>query len=186
MGIYTVIDNRAWKVLRTVAGDFQSFASIDSVEENHIRLNGTKLGVAQLSASYRIINKWMGRVYVYTWTWSLPDDSVQDDLFISCKYKSSKSALKEVQFVSKQSSPLLQTLNNDKVIKQLCNSIDYEAIEIRYSREKKEWQVEMRPNYGDFIWILMPPVKYARRPKQQEIQDTMRLIKRIAQLLKHT
>ncbi|RNB84533.1 hypothetical protein EDM56_20690 [Brevibacillus fluminis] len=185
MGLYTVIDQRAFRVLRSVATDFEPFAPIDAASHNRIHLDGHKLGVDGLEASYRIINKWMGRVYVYTWKWSLPDDSVQSDIVIKCKY-SGKMGSRVAQFVSKQDSALLQRLNRDKEILALCNAIDYEAIELRYSREERRWHVEMKPNYGDFIWILFPPVRYARKPKQQEMDDTMRLIKRFAQKIKQS
>ncbi|WNF03460.1 hypothetical protein [Brevibacillus borstelensis] len=91
---------------------------------------------------------------------------------------------RQVRFFSKSHAPLVEWLNQDKRIKELCNSIDYELLELRYSSREQRWKVEMRPNYGDFIWILLPPVKYARKPKPQEIQDTMSLIKRLAKLIK--
>ncbi len=183
MGLYTVIDQRAFKVLRSVATDFEPFAPIGVASNNRIQLDGHKLGVESLEATYRIINKWMGRIYVYTWKWSLPDDSVMADVVIKCKY-SGKMGSRVAQFTSKQDSALLQRLNQDHEILALCHSIDYEAIELRYSCKEQRWYVEMKPNYGDFIWILFPPVRYARRPKQQEMDDTMRLVKRLAQKIK--
>ncbi|MED1795358.1 hypothetical protein [Brevibacillus nitrificans] len=183
MGIYSVIDHRAWKVLQNVAADFSSFAAIEGISNNRIKLDGGKLGIVDLQASYRIINKWMGRVYVYTWSWALPDPSLPDDMKITCRYTGTWKSPKTVQFVSKQPSPLLEALNRDEKIQKLCQTVDYEAIELSYSKREGRWQVEMRPNYGDFIWILLPPVRYARRPKQQEITDTMTLINRLTKLI---
>ncbi|WNC14857.1 hypothetical protein [Brevibacillus brevis] len=182
MGIYSVIDNRAWKVLRTVAADFCSFAVIEHVSDNRIQLDGGKLGVDDLQASYRVINKWMGRVYVYTWTWSFSDPTPAADMEITCKY-SGKTGAKTVRFVSKQSAPILEAFNGDRKVQRLCQTVDYESIRLNYSKEEGRWRVTMRPNYGDYIWILLPPVKYARRPNQQEIQDTMALIHRIRKLI---
>ncbi|MDF2681715.1 MAG: hypothetical protein K0R47_2905 [Brevibacillus sp.] len=183
MGIYSVIDHRAWKVLQMVAADFGPFAAIKEVSENQIRLDGGKLGVDDLQASYRVINKWMGRVYVYTWTWALSDHALPEDIEITCRYSGKMGAMKDIQFVSKQTSPILHSLNRDKMIQQLCTSVDYESIRLSYSKTEGRWRVEMRPNYGDFIWILLPPVKYARRPKQQEINDTVALINRLTKVI---
>lgn len=184
MGLYTVIDHRAFRALHTIATGFQPFAAIQSMISNQVELNGAKLGVEQLRASYKIINKWMGRVYIYTWSWSLHDDSPQEDIVIKCKYSGKMGGKRTVRFVSKQQTPLLDALNQDKQIMQLCHSVDYESIELRYSRPDQCWHIEMRPNYGDYIWILLPPVRYVRKPKQEEMEDTMQLIKKLARRIK--
>lgn len=187
MSLYTVIDQRAFKVLRSVASDFQPFAPIDTIGANRIQMDGQKLGVDGLEASYRIINKWMGRVYVYTWKWSLSDDSAMPEHVIKCKYSGKMGGGKRmVQFTAKHDSALLRRLNQDQEILALCNAIDYESLELRYSPEQKCWHVEMKPNYGDFIWILFPPVRYARKPGQQEMEATMQLIKRLAKRIRQS
>lgn len=184
MGLYTVIDHRAFKTLHLIAGEFQSYAPIGNVSNGRIQLDGSRIGVEELSASYKIINKWMGRVYIYTWMWTLHDKGPEEDLVIKCEFSVKMKTGRQVRFFSKSHAPLVEWLNQDKRIKELCNSIDYELLELRYSSREQRWRVEMRPNYGDFIWILLPPVKYARKPKPQEIQDTMSLIKRLAKLIK--
>ncbi len=185
MGIYAAIDNRAWKMLNIVANEFQSFTPISSVSANRIVFDGSKLGVERLTASYNLINKWMGRVYIYTWTWSLPDDKPVQDMTIRLTYAGKLNGnRKEIRFVSKQATPLLDRLNSDKLIDELCNEVDYERVELRYSIAEKMWHVQMRPNYGDFIWILLPPVKYARRPKTSETTSTMNLMKQLVHFIK--
>ncbi|MED0669700.1 hypothetical protein P4S95_05615 [Aneurinibacillus aneurinilyticus] len=54
---------------------------------------------------------------------------------------------------------------------------------IKYVEEKQSWCVEMRPNYGDFIWILLPPVFYSRRPNKKEVESTIQLIAQLSKYL---
>lgn len=184
MGLYTVIDNRAWKALSIVANDFKSIAPITSVSKNRIEGNGTNLGVEGLCASYEVNNRWMGRVYIFRWQCNIPDSKPTEDIKISLKYKGKIGENKKPYFSSKHPLPLIERLNQDSVIRKICQSIDFELFTLKYSKQDQVWSLEIRPNYGDFVWILLPPVRYMRRPSKAEVELTVKLIRQVSKYIK--
>ncbi|MED4730994.1 hypothetical protein P9597_23255 [Aneurinibacillus migulanus] len=185
MGVYSAIDNRAAKTLSAVAQEFEAGIPIRTCAEGKVMFGGEKLGVQHLTASYKVISKWMGRVYVYTWQFFLVDVSFPSNALITLKYSGKIGGRKSARFVSKSADVkhIIEKLNQDKKIKEICERIDFETIHIKYIEEKQSWCVEMRPNYGDFIWILLPPVFYSRRPNKKEVESTIQLIGQLSKYL---
>lgn len=179
MGFYSLVDNRAWKALHLVADDFKSFASVTAKKHNFVEMDGCRMGVKDMSASYAVTNKWMGRIYVFRWQCRIPDAKSANNLKIVLKYSGSWGK-RDARFFSKSSSSLVDSLNSDQKLMEICRTIDFERLEIQYSAAEKAWRLEVRPNYGDFIWMLIPPVRYMRRPKEPEIKQTVELIRSIS------
>lgn len=175
MGLYSLVDNRAWKALHLVADDFKPFASVTAKRQNLVELDGCRLGVKDISASYAVTNKWMGRIYVFRWQCRIPDKKPANNLKIALKYSGSWGK-RDARFVSKSASSLADCFNKDQKLMEICRTIDFERLEMQYSVEEQAWRLEVRPNYGDFIWMLIPPVRYMRRPKEAEIRQTAELI----------
>ncbi|MNH43230.1 hypothetical protein D3C79_1050810 [compost metagenome] len=57
---------------------------------------------------------------------------------------------------------------------------------IRYHAVAKTCEVELSPNYGDFVWMLIPPVKYGRQPTPAEVDSTVLLIQHISLIVQAT
>ncbi|MED1469913.1 hypothetical protein [Bacillus salipaludis] len=183
MGFYSIVDNRAWTSLKVVTEEFKKFSPIKNRENNRIDLDGAKFGISSWYSSYKIVNKWMGRVYHFKWNCIIEDQKPNQEYSIKLKYGGLISG-KEPQFYGKNCDSLIKLLNREQELRDICRTIDFEKLELTYSTKEKAWRLEFWPNYGDFIWILIPPVRYFRKPNADEIEKTMRLVKKINNVIK--
>lgn len=183
MGIYSIIDNRAWNSLKIVTEEFNNFSPIKTRENNHIDLDSERYGILKMYTSYKVINKWMGRVYHFRWNCVIHDQRPESNQSIQLVYGGAFGK-KEPNFKSSTSRSLVNLLNTDKEVLDICRSIDFEKLEIIYSKKEGVWQIEFWPNYGDFIWILIPPIRYFRKPSLHEVEKTALLIQKINKMIK--
>lgn len=183
MGVYSIVDNRAWKSLMLVTEEFKNYSAINKRENNKIDLDAKKYGIQTMYTSYKVINKWMGRVYHFKWNCVIEDRKPANNHSILLKYGGNLFGKREPHFHSKTIPKLIELLNRDKELMDICTTIDFEKLELKYSKEENAWNIEFWPNYGDFIWILVPPVRYFRKPNSQEITKTIQLIQKIGSLI---
>lgn len=183
MGIYSIIDNRAWHSLGIVTDEFKTYTAVTRKEINRIELDVENLGIKSMHSSYKVMNKWMGRIYIFKWSCMIEDYKTASNVTIKLQYKGKLSSTKEPQFFSSSSNPLVSLLNHDQELIEICRAIDFEKLELIYSKKDNTWNIEIWPNYGDFIWMLIPPVRYFRKPNAEEIHKTIKLVQRIRQVL---
>jgi len=181
MGLYSIVDSRADNSLFLVSNDFQDFSSVISRSYNKVELNCSKTGLNELYTTYKIINKWMGRVYIFK-IYGTINHPYTEDIWVSLKYKGNFKSSTPV-FFSRKSNPLLEILNMDKEIINICKAIDLEKLEIKFDCQNNKWSIEIWPNFGDYIWMLIPPLRYMRRPSQIEVQQTYELMKRLSKMI---
>lgn len=181
MGIYSIIDNRADNSLFIVSTDFKKHIDIQNHNYNKVELCCSKVGLNELYTSYKIINKWMGRVYIFKIHGTI-NHPYSKDISVSLKYKGKLGNTTPV-FVSRENSALLESLNNDQELINICKDIDFEKLDITYDSSSEKWNIEIWPNFGDFIWMLIPPLRYMRRPKAIEIDNTYKVIERFSLMI---
>ncbi|MGM9986258.1 MAG: hypothetical protein ACI35O_03415, partial [Bacillaceae bacterium] len=78
---------------------------------------------------------------------------------------------------------LCKQLEEHKNWEQIKSAIDFEKLELRYNEQKSAWEVTIWPNFGDYIWILIPPVRYYRKPLQAEKNGMNKLLEMFVQVL---
>ncbi|WP_042348047.1 hypothetical protein [Bacillus massiliigorillae] len=185
MGIYSIVDSRAYNSLNMVVNEFNQSIPKKSFRNQQVELDGQKLGLEKMKASYKTINKWMGRIYIFRWNFSIKDCKPTQDITISLKYSGDILSKRKSKpsFTSNQNDYLSAILNKDEDILSICQKNDFEKLTLSYSKKDNMWTIEVWPNYGDFIWILIPPIRYCRRPNQTEIEMTIQLFKKIGQYI---
>lgn len=177
MGIYSIIDNRAWNSLKLVTDQFNTYTTVTRTDINRIELDAEKIGIKSMYSSYKVMNKWMGRVYIFKWHCFIEDSTPPHNQSMKLQYRGKLFGEKIPEFTS--NNELAIKLNKDPEIMKICKAIDFEKLELSYSKRDKGWNIEIWPNYGDFIWMLIPPVRYFRKPNDVEIQQTIQLVQRI-------
>ncbi|MFD0619806.1 hypothetical protein ACFQZR_20255 [Paenibacillus sp. GCM10027629] len=186
MGVYSIVDRRANRALNQIVEKFQAMIPILHAEDNAIELDGSQYGMDSMKAYHNMINKWMGRVYIYTWEFSLPGISLASDARIKLHYRGSTRGQNQAQFLLVSGdSVLADLLNGDPELIQLCNKMDVDQMELKYNRTSQRWTVRIAPNYGDFIWVLIPPMSYARKPTAEEASNTVRCMELLAIHIEH-
>ncbi|GGA28247.1 hypothetical protein [Psychrobacillus lasiicapitis] len=184
MGIYSLVDNRADHSLNIVTSDFQKYCQIENREYNNIELNGRNIGLYKLHTSYKIINKWMGRIYIFGIHGVIDSTINSRDFTISLKYRG-KFKEKKPFFQSKENASFAKKFNQDTELIEICKEVDFEKLVIQYVEKRKQWTIEIWPNFGDFIWMLIPPLRYMRRPSNVEIENVNRLMKTLATITRN-
>lgn len=179
MGIYSIVDNRADNTLHVVSNDFKKHYKIKKRTYNNIELSGDKLGLHRLYTSYKIINKWMGRIYVFRIYGEINCPIKDNNFLVSLKYKG-KIGDKKPVFQSQDNRLLAECLNMDKELMEICKKVDFEKLEMKYTKEYGRWEIEIWPNFGDFIWMLIPPLRYMRRPNSEEIENINKLLTKLS------
>lgn len=182
MGIYSIVDSRADRSLYTISSELGKYFKITAHTYNKVELCNEKLGFQNLYTSHKIINKWMGRIYIFKIQGSMQGVYPQNAT-ISLKY-SGKIGRLTPTFHSRQAADIAHKFNQDKEMMAICQSIDFEKLEIRYDEKARAWQMEIWPNFGDYIWMLIPPVRYARKPQPQEVDQLYKMIKKMATYVK--
>lgn len=181
MGIYSIIDNRAWNSLKLVTDQFNSYTTVTRTDINRIELDAEKIGIGTMYSSYKVMNKWMGRVYIFKWHCFIEDSKPASNYSMKLQYKGKLFGNKVPMFTS--THLLASRLNEDTEIMKICKTIDFEKLELSYSKSGNGWNIEIWPNYGDFIWMLIPPIRYFRKPNAEEIRQTIQLVQRIRDVL---
>ena len=54
------------------------------------------------------------------------------------------------------------------VLEKLAGKVDLEKLSIAWSPEAGAWQVSLQPYPGDYIHVLLPPIRYTVRLKEPE------------------
>lgn len=180
MGFYSIVDHRADNSLFLVSSEFKTFSAIKERQYNKVRLAYNK--VDELYTSHKIINKWMGRVYIFKIN-AVVQAQFTQDMVIKLTYKREKGS-NQPKFISRYSSDLLDQLNANKAILNICREIDFEKLELKFNAEERKWEIEIWPNYGDFIWMLIPPLRYMRKPNNEEVANTFKMISHLTDVLK--
>ena len=183
MGIYSLVDNRADHSLHVIAKDLEKHYKIQNRNYNKIELSGEKLGLSKLYTSYKILNKWMGRIYIFGIYGVINCPLEGENFTVKLNYKG-KIGKEEPLFQSKDNSLLAETLNHDKELMEISKELDFEKLVIKYSKDNKSCQIEIWPNFGDFIWMLIPPLRYMRRPSSKEIENINKLLKKLTYIIK--
>ncbi|MCR8644431.1 hypothetical protein NV379_17390 [Paenibacillus sp. N1-5-1-14] len=184
MGIYSLVDKRASRALDQIVQPFESILPIVSQEGRTVVLDGSRYGFPHVKAYHKLVNKWMGRIYLYTWEYTLPGISHESDIGIKLQYRGSMRTGSKPSFsLITGDTTLDQMLNQDEALLKLCSQMDFQRMEIQYKKSTNEWNVQIAPNYGDFMWVLIPPVSYSRKPNADEVNNTIQTLRIIAEYI---
>ncbi|MFS0784337.1 hypothetical protein [Bacillus sp. 1P06AnD] len=185
MGIYSIVNQRASANLGRTTDLFKQQMPIYSADKDAVRMDGSKFGFEHVSAFYKVINKWMGRIYILQWHFSMKSSHQFEDQLITLSYSGKKRGKVDgfPSFRSKQNHSLCMELNKDKELLAICKLGDYEKLSLSYSKKENRWTVQLWPNYGEFIWILIPPIRYYRKPEAKEVEQTKQLFNKLAYYL---
>lgn len=188
MNLYAAIDRHALQALQGTARCFDAYLKQrQSPRPYCLESHGHKLAADDLSLQQQLASKLLGRVYSLHWIWSVPMDLGQSAMNIQLRYRGWRRDRRQALFVGKECpEQLLKALNRNPVLLPLCLAMDVGGISIRYRTDERCCEVVLRPNYGDFIWLLLPPLKYMRQPSAAEVDSTMLLIHELSTLLRNS
>lgn len=188
MNLYAAIDRRALQALQCTAGRFGAYLKHRSSDQpNCLESHGHNLAADDLSLRQQLSSKLFGRIYSLSWSWNVPMSLGRNSMDIHLTYRGWRRQTRQALFVSKNCpTQLLDLLNHSEVLRPLCLAMELGGLEIRYRAQERCCAVILRPNYGDFIWLLMPPLKYIRQPSEAEVDSTMLLIHELSILLRNS
>ncbi|NBF01739.1 hypothetical protein GV819_05495 [Pseudomonas sp. Fl5BN2] len=188
MNLYAAIDRHAQQALQCTAGRFDAYLKQRCSEQPYcLESHGHKLAADNLSLRQQLASKLFGRIYSLSWNWSVPMDLGQCSMDIHLAYRGWRRKTRQALFVGKNCPPrMLDMLNHSEVLRPLCLAMELGGLEIRYRAQERRCEAMLRPNYGDFIWLLMPPLKYIRQPSVAEVDSTMLLIHELSTLLRNS
>ncbi|WP_430447596.1 MAG: hypothetical protein ACQZ2J_11155 [Pseudomonas piscis] len=187
MNLYAAIDRHAQLALKGTAQRFSAYLQPrDSNRPYCLESHGHKLAADDLSLQQQLASKLFGRIYSLSWQWHVPMELGRRSMHIRLNYRGWRQRNRQAAFVGKDCPlSLLAALNRSPVLLPLCLAMELGGLEIHYRAQERRCDVLLRPNYGDFVWLLMPPLKYIRQPSQAEVDSTMLLIHELSTLLRH-
>lgn len=72
------------------------------------------------------------------------------------------------------------------VLDELARNVDLERLSIAWSPEDRAWQVSVEPYPGDYIHVLLPPIRYTVRLKEPEAAAIRRFLIDVSRVLKQS
>ncbi|WP_442112107.1 hypothetical protein [Pseudomonas sp. NUPR-001] len=185
MDLYSVIDRRAQHMLQDTVSRFGEYMAPEAAGSARAVLGvDHRLAADGLVLEHRLSSKLIGRIYTCRWRWKVAVDLGGTPLTLRLNYRGWKPSTRTAKFVGPSDcSALLQQLNSHAVLLPLCVAMELGGLSIQYHPAEKCCEVVLTPNYGDFVWMLLPPVKYARQPTPAEVDSTVMLIQHLSLLL---
>ncbi|MDD2058564.1 hypothetical protein N5D52_21800 [Pseudomonas sp. GD03860] len=181
MDLYSIIDRRAQQMLRDTVSRFGQYMAQD-VGDGLRAVSGLdhRLAADDLVLEHRLSSKVIGRIYTCRWRWKVAVDLGPTAMRIHLRYRGWKPSSRTASFVGdRNSTALCDPLNASAVVLPLCKAMELGGLSIHYHPTDKTCEVVLSPNYGDFVWMLIPPVKYGRQPTPAEVDSTVLLIHHI-------
>lgn len=185
MDLYAVIDRRAQQTLCDTVTRFGQYMGHEADDTTRaVSGRDHRLAAQELVLEHRLSSKLIGRIYTSRWRWKVAVDLGDSAMTVRLRYQGWKPSSRTAKFVGPvHSLALLARLNACAVVLPLCTAMELGGLSIHYRPADKACEVVLNPNYGDFIWMLIPPVKYARQPTPAEVDSTMLLIQHICLIL---
>ncbi|AZD86862.1 hypothetical protein M5C90_24435 [Pseudomonas chlororaphis subsp. piscium] len=183
MDFFSAIDRHAQKALGDTATRFEAYIKHRS-SGRHLEGYDHKLAAERLVLEQTLSSKLFGRIYTCNWRWQVPVDLGEQAMHLRLRYLGWRMASRKPAFVGHCPAPLLEVLNSSEVLLALCTAMDLGGITIDYRAPDKHYVVTLRPNYGDFVWLLIPPLRYVRQPSVAEVGSTVLLIHELSLVLK--
>ncbi|QYX48735.1 hypothetical protein K3F43_04310 [Pseudomonas tussilaginis] len=188
MDLYSIIDRRAQQMLRDTVSRFDQYMGYDGAEGvRAVSALDHCLAANDLVLEHRLSSKVIGRIYTCRWRWKVAVDLGAASMVIRLRYRGWKPSSRTASFVGNPGSRgLRDQLSASAVVLPLCVAMELGGLCIRYHAVDKTCEVELSPNYGDFVWMLIPPVKYGRQPTPAEVDSTVLLIQHISLIVQAT
>ncbi|MCW2271548.1 hypothetical protein D3C77_14950 [compost metagenome] len=185
MDLYSIIDRRAQQMLRDTVSRFAPYMAHDVADsERAVSVLDHRLGADDLVLEHRLSSKVIGRIYTCRWRWKVAVDLGATAMMIRLRYRGWKPSTRTASFVvDRGRQAVCDRLNASAVVLPLCMAMELGGLSIHYHPADKTCEVVLSPNYGDFVWMLIPPVKYGRQPTPAEVDSTVLLIQQISLLL---
>ncbi len=185
MDLYSVIDRRAEQTLRDTVSRFDQYMGHDvAIGARTVSGIDHRLAADDLVLEHRLSSKVIGRIYTCRWRWKVAADLGPTAMTIRLDYRGWKPSSRTAKFVGPAiSASLRDPLNGSDVWLPLCAAMELGGLSIHYHPADKACEGVRTPNYGDFVGMLIPPVKYARQPTAAEVDSTVLLIQQISVIL---
>ncbi|HBO7171445.1 TPA: hypothetical protein L4935_000301 [Pseudomonas aeruginosa] len=179
MDLYAAVDRRAQLALNVTAQRFSAYLRSCS-DEAPVGFEN-RLAAERLRLEQTLSSKLFGRIYTCWWRWTTPADFGERDMRIALRFKGWRRAHRRAVFVGAPGFAC-DIFNASDVVLQLCAALDIGGLAIDYRAAQRRCRLSLRPNYGDYIWLLIPPVKYVRQPNAAEVDSTALLIHELSRL----
>ncbi|HCF2456887.1 TPA: hypothetical protein NIA41_000442 [Pseudomonas aeruginosa] len=181
MDLYAVVARHALRSLQQTARCFSEYLRGESM--GPLRIDGFehRLAAQQLGLWQTVSSKLFGRVYSCQWRWLVAVDCGAQSMSFRLRFRGWRAANRMASFEGTPCAAL-ELLNSSGTVLELCAAMDVAELEVRYVPDERCWRFHMRPSYGDYVWLLIPPVKYVRHPNAAEVDSTMLLIHELSLL----
>jgi len=180
MDFYTAIDRRAQQALNATVQRFSAYLKPRGDTRAPAEFEN-RLAAEQLCLEQTLSSKLFGRIYTCWWRWTTSADFGEQDMRIALRFQGWRRANRKATFVGAP-DVVCVAFNRTDVIGQLCTALDIGALVIDYRAAQRRCSFALRPSYGDYIWLLIPPMKYVRQPSAAEVDGTVMLIHELSRL----
>lgn len=180
MDFYAAIDRRAQRALNATALRFAAYLR-PHISSPAPAAFEHRQAVEQLRLEQTLSSKLFGRIYTCHWRWASPADFGEQDWRIALRFQGWHQAHRKAAFVGAPDT-VCDVFNTNDVVLQLCTALDIGGLVIDYRAAHRRCSISLRPNYGDYIWLLIPPLKYVRQPNMAEVESTALLIYELSRL----
>lgn len=187
MDLYSVVDRRAKSFLSDTAKKFTAFQWHELSGGVATVLNpGLDARIFDLKLLQVVSSKLVGRIYSFKWQWCVSTDLGCEQKIAKLKFSGWKNSSRSARFEGAASSAdLVSKLNESDTVLSLCLAMDVVALEVKYNADSKVCEVKCLPSYGDYIWLLIPPLRYASHPTPAEIEGTILLVEEVSKAVAH-
>jgi hypothetical protein len=183
-GYKTRGDLAAWQFLEEMIGDFSRILGEPKQELQWFVFQVNTPYLKNVQVCYEIEKRFLGKIYALIFEGRVPILRTSDHyspihLSYSGKVKKGRPFFEEDHATRK--NPLVQKLNrNDKLI-ELCWSQDLEYLKIYCDVQEEVCRIRYRPFGGSFVRLLFPPLRYSVKLPDRHAQYMVKSMKLIGE-----
>jgi hypothetical protein len=183
-GYKTKGDLAAWQFLEEMAGDFSRILGKPKQELQRFIFQVNAPYLKNIQVCYEIDKKFLGKIYALIFEGRVPVFLSSEEFFpihlsYSGKVKKGRPFFEDDNKTG--NNPLVQKLNrNDKLI-DLCWPQDLEHLKIYWDVQEEVCRIRYRPLGGSFIWLIFPPMRYRVKLPDRHAQYMVKSMKLIGE-----
>lgn len=184
------LDNR---LAESLLGSSQYFTKVlgEPARDNSGFLFPVKDGaLSSIKVGYEVDNKFLGKVYGMVLDGRVAARGSTRCCSEKAELAYSGIVLKGAPFFKppKKTSPgkeglLVQALNRDQHILDMCRSIDAEFLRVFFDYRQEVWRIQMRPYGGSVVALMFPPMRYKVMLPRGHAQVMYAVLKGIASVI---
>jgi hypothetical protein len=156
-------DLAAWRFLEKIIGDFSQGLGKPEKEGQSFIFKENTSSLKDVRVCYEIERKFLGKIYALVFEGRVPVPR-SSERFTPIRLSYSGMVKKGRPFFKDDAkgakNPLVQRLNGNEQLLDLCRSQDLEYLKVYRDTKKELCHIRFRPFGGSFVRLLFPPLNY--------------------------